>query len=852
MNNKPKIFFQKHNRNSYSLAITLFCVVMLCTITIIFTDSLNMTRQHQRMLSYGSWHGVAYNVTVGSNSTLTNNYMVESYGYMTVIGDILNSESISCGTIGYADSSLISIGNIELLDGHFPNNKNEIAMEASMLIQLGYSYELGQTIDLSLLRQNEQGDYYNTNASYTLCGVVRNYSTNWKHDNHLYISGFTFPDADNSFTNTHSHLFIKLQDKYSKYANDLVAASSYEFVLNDYTYLNYSKYNSEKVDYNFLQYTILSVGLAIIILLINTEITKKQADFVTLRVLGATKTTLINIFLRENIIMFLLSIIMGTLSGILLSSCSLSIIRSIINSPVVLSVDPIHIMTTVLINLAGMCLAFVFGFIRIFQIPLRGKNDQQNVQPKHMPHKPINSRTIFNRFHSFDRKKRLLSSIMSFMTISLITIMLYQTYQVFTDYIYYLKAYPADYEYGFLFLPTPPIAKESKSTINTIKNSYGVSTVQTFQVSDYKNIVFEHGCDETYADIIHNQLTDLYEQVYSDNTGSTYYNDFSLEQKTGGPLTGISDNLFSVYFSCAESDLSLEALSDNEIIIYLPDCYTITNGETVIADWWYGYKNDFNGTVSEKNIKVGDTVELTNNGKKHTLKIVGIIRRINENLPICYNITRPYTMLCNQATYADIFDENDYCYVLVNHGKNTIAYQTDAELSKIKSNLGFTNIRVNKETYQQNLFIQILLTVIISFAGIFITIIARAGIQIVTNKYELHRYKTLYQLGMPINVINSKLSKNAIFESLWSCMIAFVFSLIWLFIRYTTEYKRNMLETNSTYNLNTYIKLINMYLPTVNWGFIVLILFILLLINTLLLMIYSLGVTKQIKRRTIS
>ncbi len=739
-------FYAKKVHQSTGINAILFVVVLLGILTCVTMDSLSATQESQRMKSYGSWHAALYESVDEITKQISDNAMIDSVGIMYVCGEICDSDKLTGCAIGYVNQELLTMGNIELLDGRMPETSNEIALEASTLSKLGYSYELGQTISLQIL-SNKSNDYQYD--SFLLCGVIKNYTGNWKCGYNNLVSGFIYPNNQAEY----HHAFIKLSDMYAKFVDDLNRICQHQLVLNDYTYTMYSSDTSDDIDTKMLQIVLLFAGFSILLLFINNEIIKRQPDYIILRLLGSTRGSILMMFFREKICKFLLMILLGTVVGIFTAFIFFSLF---FRKGGVFDIEVTHIILTVLLNLLGIVVAFIFSFIRLFQIPLRGKAQQQKRKSKKVFGKLIDVKSIFVRFRKSDRGSYLLSLSLSVIATSFICISLYKTWDLFSEYRYYSREYPIDYTYGLLASYSRLENLESEDTIKRIESAYGVEKVYGYSISDYQPITFENGYDYEYASYVKDEIN-AYFRLTEDN-------DFPVDSGPYGTIVGISDELSSFYLSLAHNKLSKSTLAEDDVIIYLPDYDT----------------ND--KVLSDNFIKEGDRLSFIYNDCAHILKVVGIIRQ-QEYYPFCYYIPRPYSLICTQETYDKICGKNDYSYILVKRDKKAVAYQTDAELSKIKTELFYVNNRMEKDEYKNNIYMQLSISILICASGILMLVLARYGIQMITNHYESYRYKTLYQLGMESKTIKNRLLMNAFSESFYGTLAALSVVLIWIFLR---------------------------------------------------------------------
>ena len=136
-------------RSSIYLFLACFLSVTFAVLNVSITGSLNRTREEQRYAMYGEW-----NVAVYSQEPLTaalQDKRIQSYGTAQVYGELLDDGETALTGIGTLDESLGRLGRLEVESGRFPTKDNEIAVEADVLSDLGYDYELGQTLTLRIM-----------------------------------------------------------------------------------------------------------------------------------------------------------------------------------------------------------------------------------------------------------------------------------------------------------------------------------------------------------------------------------------------------------------------------------------------------------------------------------------------------------------------------------------------------------------------------------------------------------------------------------------------------------------------------------------------------------------------------
>ncbi len=97
-------------------------------------------------------------------------------GICAVGWDILDDSSEPGGRrLGVMDEALIDIGNISLHEGRLPETADEIAMDLPSLAAMGYSYDLGQKVQVTV--QDMEGQ--KKAKEFTLTGTLKSFADNW-------------------------------------------------------------------------------------------------------------------------------------------------------------------------------------------------------------------------------------------------------------------------------------------------------------------------------------------------------------------------------------------------------------------------------------------------------------------------------------------------------------------------------------------------------------------------------------------------------------------------------------------------------------------------------------------------
>ena len=196
-------------------SLLLFAVLLLsfafAVISLSVTASIRKTNEEYRYDTYGTWYGAIRNGLESDRAFLQQQEWLDKLGICISYGEIQTNCSI-----GTMDEKFLEIGRIALQDGRFPEDVNEIAMEADLLSALGYDYTIGQeinvTVNLPAFAYIKADDSDETQMqsitvpveqSYILCGVIREYADLWVQGSSSFKqqplnSAMIVPEAANS------------------------------------------------------------------------------------------------------------------------------------------------------------------------------------------------------------------------------------------------------------------------------------------------------------------------------------------------------------------------------------------------------------------------------------------------------------------------------------------------------------------------------------------------------------------------------------------------------------------------------------------------------------------------------
>lgn len=169
-------------------SILMFCILALsisfAVIALSVNESMNKSNEEYRYDTYGTWEGALLGGKKDDLEILKKEKTIAAVGTAVCFGTV--GEDAGYGAI---ENELKKMGRLRLLEGDFPQEKNEIALEADVLSELKHNYEIGQKINLEISFPAVSQDGIETTVvvsrEYTLCGVLKEYTDLWCVDNEI-------------------------------------------------------------------------------------------------------------------------------------------------------------------------------------------------------------------------------------------------------------------------------------------------------------------------------------------------------------------------------------------------------------------------------------------------------------------------------------------------------------------------------------------------------------------------------------------------------------------------------------------------------------------------------------------
>lgn len=781
-----------YRRANRFLAAICIAALILGLSSMLYTDSYETLLENQRKSLYGAWHVAGYAVSDAAVETYRAHATVEALGQMTILGTVLADGAV-VGGLGTVDATLVELGQLKLLDGTWPTAPGEICAESSCLSRLGFSYELGQTLTLTV----GAGDSA-VEQDFILTGVLQDYAANWKRDGAT-LASFVVAQTPSQAA-TSRHIFLFLRSGYLDAGPDLLkmAGRDGHFVLNDYTYLRYAPANQPAYDRLLLQLLVTGLSCLAMLVLLGLDLRQRRETLVLLRGLGASRGQIALLYLGEKIPVLLLATAAGLILGLGLPTAALVTAAAALGHESLLSLVPLHLFQFLGLYVASLLLALLVGLLRLFQIPLRGKAQQQAAVPRVRRIRHLSPRTIHRVLVSLRPADGWASFGLALFSALVLFFTAYRAWDQWQLYRYQTENYPADYTYGFLQNRFPVRQTMGKETLQAIETTYGVATVRAFALGDPLPMTHSGGFTADYL-----QAAGAF---------------MGWESGTAcGSLLAVSPDALPLYLQTLEPTARQAVQAGEAVLLYVPDMV----GDTARDLQPVGTVDGKDYAVSETAVNPGNTLTLSTAQGDVSLNVAGVVHDLSD-LPFSLLPIRPYTLLCTEALFEQVLGSIAYGYVEVLGDRGAVSYQTDVALSKLPTTMVFSNLRIERQSSRQELLLQLILSLVLGISCLLLVSMVRFGLESAHATRKQQTRTLLWYLGADrekLRLAEAGVAlRHAIVASLWAALALLLWEALDEAIRLHTmanfESFREQLLPLTLQNLAQYT----------HWGFLALLL----------------------------
>lgn len=814
-------------RSSVYLFLACFLSVTFAVLNVSITGSLNRTREELRYTMYGEW-----NVAVYSQEPLTTalqDKRIQAYGTAQVYGNLLDGGETVLTGIGTVDDSLRTLGRLEVESGKFPTEDNEIAVEADVLSDLGYDYELGQTLTLRIMDKeliDKHGKVVGKDTKdvgkgleaaagndgfivkeYILCGVLREYTGLWNAGaKGVMLAGACVTEhAAKEIGSPCSYQYFLSMEQGESHGIFQQLKKDY-----DHTVENTSAYGVlAKEEYHYFNLAlILMITIAAVIVIYSIQLKEQMRSIQLFRTIGATKKQLSMVIFYETMLVLLPAALGGIAAGSLATWVLLRILMEQSAGAFYISI-PAALIAGILLLWFGA----VFGArFLIFRYSLRGR---LSTQKRLLPWAGRRHRRQKRMGRLFLSSASMLAVIFSYME-SLSPI-----------YIDNLWSYVSSYTISSNIQGTQAAFATDAYTAN-IKSLPGIEKVVAWrQLSG--TLEFAGIEENPFCSLLAAQPGDAEKMGGTGQKGLQCF------------VFGVAKDNWDMFFGYVKGEIDQKKFKDGEsVLLYIPynteagveldgelyQDFGVAPGDTITVTA-YGrgeLSEDGSGLITTKN---GDMPYeeyqepvATSQAKAQVAGIItaDLLEEAYLNLSPHYYAVIASNAFAQKLTEADkdgiwLYDgswsnqEYGYNLVSVYAGMDAEYFSTDYLMAKsaAESHLEFSNQREQNTAYRQEA-LQTLLHIWICGICIFlILMLILLNIEMLHGLTRKRSFALLQAIGMSRRQLQIRLAAKGILVSLGSCLIGHVGYFLYFIIKHIATYRRFVAELEYT---GTFAKLL--------------------------------------------
>ena len=395
------------------IGIILSCA-LICAVATMVT-SLQETLIQQSISKRGYYHLKLIGVNENDINTLKNNRNIKEIKEINQIGyglfDSTKKETTPYLKLYSMNNSEFNDLKLNLMEGRFPTNSNEIIISESVVKNSNEKYKIGDKIKIEVgERKTLDGSNLNFTPyteeeeklvdtekyEFTIVGIIERPYVSFEERSD---PGYTIITTNLSKNNKEAYIVLKNPKDYKNEIANILGISSYDELDDEKMDINKLKYKNYSINTSLLKWEafafsnetvsmLYSVAGVVIFIIIVTSIfciknsfaiatTEKMKMYGMLASVGATKKQIRKNVIFECLILGIIAIPLGIISGICAVYILMKIVNSLVGSFLFDGIDGV----VVKISFIPIAISIILGFVTIYLSALSSARKASKVTP---------------------------------------------------------------------------------------------------------------------------------------------------------------------------------------------------------------------------------------------------------------------------------------------------------------------------------------------------------------------------------------------------------------------------------------------------------------------------------------
>lgn len=733
--------------------------------------------------------------TIQNNRDVSNVYTLYENGYGILEGS--ENELKPYLKIHSMDEETFKKLNINLSQGRFPQNSNEIIISRQVIDNAKVKFEIGDKIKIdvgtretldgyelnfsNLYDKNDEKLVNTSSMEFTIVGIIERPSSSFEN---YYDPGYTAITTENKIGKRDIYICLKNPLDYKNVIANIFGVNSFEAVQGYNENLKYDNYsiNKELLRWEAFAFSdstislLYSIALVVIAIIIITSIfcirnsfaiatTEKIKMYSMISSIGATKKQIKKNVILEAFILGIVGIPLGILIGIFAVFILINIVNSILVENILTYVEGVIFNVSILPIIVSLVLGFVVIYLSAISSarkaskvsPIEGLRNSKEIKINNKKLKsPKLIKKIFKTggvlaYKNLKRSKKKYSTTVVSLAVS---IFIFITMNSFLTNAFGLSnLYYTDLDYNILlYNNVEDLSKEEIEKINNLDSVDESFTLYEsshgFKVFDLDKVNLEDGLE-----LVEDSVYD-YESDTSTPTGKGKY--ISLM------VNALDSNSFKKYVE----DLGLD--------------YEKVKTTGVLADSYNYYDEKEKNTKQIRRYKynVGDTISGEIDEEKFDIKVGAVTDKKPYGLEQTFYDGGFITVDINEYKDKIDFIINNICI----NSNNTDEFEK--QIKELNSEIKYANIEEDVNSQKS------MILIINIFLYGFITVITLIGVtnifNTITSNMELRQkeFAMLKSIGMTKKEFNKMINLETIFYSTKALIYGIILGLIGTFAMY--------------------------------------------------------------------